>query len=243
MNASALRLIAVLLVIGLLQTYRFLSQHHAHPVTFAALGGSLVLAAIFGVLRARTVRVWLDDGQAWSQGNWLTAVLWIASLAAHLGYDILVGHGTASGALESPPSFCIWRSAWASSGSGGGNVPTGCSSPDPQQRPSRATPANGHCAPVPGLKRPTAGPLATDRMRQAVARRMILVDEPMIDTTSPRVTPRSFPHQLGSILWRCGRMPDSDLGLPPDQLLPPCWPGPGGSMCSVIDIGAAAARF
>ena len=104
-NASALRLIAVLLVIGLLQTYRFLSQHHAHPVTFAALGGSLVLAAIFGALRARTVRVWLDDGQARSQGNWLTAVLWIASLAAHLGYDILVGHGNASGALESPPSF------------------------------------------------------------------------------------------------------------------------------------------
>ena len=92
-NASALRLIAVLLVIGLLQTYRFLSQNHAHPLIFAALGGSLVLAAIFGALRARTVRVWLDDGQAWSQGNWLTAVLWIASLAAHLGYDILVGHG------------------------------------------------------------------------------------------------------------------------------------------------------
>jgi hypothetical protein len=92
-NASALRLIAVLLVIGVLQTYRFLSQNHAHPLTFAALGGSLILAAIFGTLRARTVRVWLDDGQAWSQGNWLTAVLWIASLAAHLGYVILVGHG------------------------------------------------------------------------------------------------------------------------------------------------------
>ena len=94
-NASALRLIAVLLVIGLLQTYRYLSQHHAHPLIFAALGGSLVLAAIFGALRARTVRVWLDDGQAWSQGNWLTAVLWIAALAAHLDYDILVGHGNA----------------------------------------------------------------------------------------------------------------------------------------------------
>ena len=92
-NTPALRLIAVLLVIGLFQTSRFLSQDHAHPLTFAALGGSLVLAAIFGALRARTVRVWLDDGQAWSQGNWLTAILWIASLAVHLGYDILVGHG------------------------------------------------------------------------------------------------------------------------------------------------------
>ena len=92
-NASALRLIAILLIIGLLQTYRFLSQNHAHPLTFAAIGGSLVLAAIFGALRASTVRIWLDNGQAWSQGNWLTATLWIASLAAHLGYDILVAHG------------------------------------------------------------------------------------------------------------------------------------------------------
>jgi hypothetical protein len=92
-NTSALRLIAILVVIGLLQTYQFLSKGHDHPLTFAALGGSLVLAAIFGALRAGTVRVWLQDGQAWSQGNWLTAALWIASLVAHLGYDVLVVHG------------------------------------------------------------------------------------------------------------------------------------------------------
>ena len=92
-NASALRLIAILAVIGLIQTYQFLSKGHNHPLTFAALGGSLVLAAIFGALRASTVRVWVDDGQAWSQGNWVTAVLWIASLVAHLGYDVLVVHG------------------------------------------------------------------------------------------------------------------------------------------------------
>ena len=92
-NASTLRLIAILAIIGLLQTVQFLSRNHAHPLTFAALGGSLVLAAIFGALRASTIRVWLHDGQAWSKGNWLTAALWIASLAAHLGYDILVVHG------------------------------------------------------------------------------------------------------------------------------------------------------
>lgn len=92
-NASALRLIAILLIIGLLQTVQFLSKDHAHPLTFAALGGSLVLAGIFGALRASTIRVWLRDGQAWSKGNWLTAALWIVSLAAHLGYDILVVHG------------------------------------------------------------------------------------------------------------------------------------------------------
>lgn len=92
-NASTLRLIAILLIIGLFQTYQFLSKGHDHPLTFAALAGSLVLAAIFGALRAGTVRVWLQDGQAWSQGNWVTAALWIASLVAHLGYDVLVVHG------------------------------------------------------------------------------------------------------------------------------------------------------
>jgi hypothetical protein len=92
-NASALLLIAILVIIGLFQAYRFLSRTHAHPLTFAAIGGSLVFAAIFGALRASTVRIWLEDRQAWSQGNWLTAALWIASLAAHLGYDILVAHG------------------------------------------------------------------------------------------------------------------------------------------------------
>jgi hypothetical protein len=92
-NASALRLVAILVIVGLLQTYQFLSKGHDHPLTYAALGGSLVLAAIFGALRAGTVRVWLQDGQAWSQGNWLTAALWIASLVAHLGYDALVVHG------------------------------------------------------------------------------------------------------------------------------------------------------
>ena len=77
-NASALRLIAILMIIGLLQTVQFLNRNHAHPLTFAAIGGSLVLAAIFGALRASTIRVWFQDGQAWSQGNWLTAALWIA---------------------------------------------------------------------------------------------------------------------------------------------------------------------
>lgn len=92
-NSSALRLIAILLIIGLFQTYQFLSKGHDHPLTFAALAGSLALAAIFGALRARTVRVWLQDGQPWSQGNWLTAALWIASLVAHLAYDVLLVHG------------------------------------------------------------------------------------------------------------------------------------------------------
>jgi hypothetical protein len=44
------------------------------------------------------VRVWVDGGQAWRQGTWLTAVLWIVSLGAHLSYDYFVdGKGSQSG--------------------------------------------------------------------------------------------------------------------------------------------------
>ncbi len=96
-NASGLRLTAVIGVIGLIEAYQFAETHHPGAVTYAALLGSLVLAAAFGVLRAATVRIWLQDGQPWSRGSWVTASLWIVALAAHLGYDALVaGHGTAN---------------------------------------------------------------------------------------------------------------------------------------------------
>ncbi|HME66295.1 MAG TPA: hypothetical protein VKG61_15525 [Streptosporangiaceae bacterium] len=53
----------------------------------AALAGSLVLAAITGAIRAMTVRVWVEASQALRQGTWITALLWVVSLDAHLGYD------------------------------------------------------------------------------------------------------------------------------------------------------------
>jgi hypothetical protein len=84
------RLYLILGVIGLVETVQYLGKHHAGTAGVAALAGSLVLAAVFAVLRAATVRVWMKDGQPWSQGNVLTAALWIVALAAHLGYDYLL---------------------------------------------------------------------------------------------------------------------------------------------------------
>jgi hypothetical protein len=95
-NAGGLRLAAILAVIGVVETVEYLQKYHGGSATYAALGGSLVLAAVFGVLRAVTVRLWTQDGQVWSKGNWLTAALWIVALAAHLGYDALVAHGHGS---------------------------------------------------------------------------------------------------------------------------------------------------
>jgi hypothetical protein len=44
------------------------------------------------------VHVWVDGGQGWRQGTWLTAVLWVVSLGVHLGYDYLLeGKGAQAG--------------------------------------------------------------------------------------------------------------------------------------------------
>ena len=61
------------------------------------------------------MHVWVDGGEAWRQGNWLTAVLWIVSLGVHLGYDYLVegknltGLGAASLLLYLGITFMIQR--------------------------------------------------------------------------------------------------------------------------------------
>jgi hypothetical protein len=94
-RARGLQIVAILAVIGVLQTVQYFDKYHSSDGTYAALGGSLVLAAIFGALRSATVRLWVQDGQPWQQGNWVTGALWVVALAAHLGYDALVarGHG------------------------------------------------------------------------------------------------------------------------------------------------------
>jgi hypothetical protein len=94
-----MRLPLILGVIGIIQLTGFLRGEDSHAgEVAAALLGSLLLAAAFGAIRAATVHVWVDNGQPWRQGNWLTAALWILSLAVHLGYDFVVdGRGPLSG--------------------------------------------------------------------------------------------------------------------------------------------------
>ena len=96
-NARGLRLMVILAVIGVIETVDYLQKYHGSTGTYAALAGSLVLAAVFGVLRAGTVRIWSQDGQVWMKGNWLTAALWIVAIGVHLGYDALVARGHGSG--------------------------------------------------------------------------------------------------------------------------------------------------
>lgn len=94
-SSSGWRVVLVLAVIGIFDASQFLRGAHTDAVTYAALGGSLVLAAGFGAIRASTVRLWTEAGQVWQKGSWITAALWVLAFAAHLGYDFLLapGHG------------------------------------------------------------------------------------------------------------------------------------------------------
>jgi hypothetical protein len=113
---ASFRLPLILAIIGVVELTQFLHHSHHTATIYAALAGSLVLAAITGAIRAMTVRVWIQAGQALRQGTWITAALWIASLAAHLGYDYLVdgkgpqsGLGTASLTLYFAVTYTIQR--------------------------------------------------------------------------------------------------------------------------------------
>jgi len=113
---GSMRLPLILAIIGVVELTQFLDHNHHTATVYAALAGSLVLAGITGAIRAMTVRVWIDGGQALRQGTWITALLWIASLAAHLGYDYVVdgkgpqaGLGTASLTLYFAVTYTIQR--------------------------------------------------------------------------------------------------------------------------------------
>ena len=95
--SESYRLSVILAIIGIVEFVEFLNGHPTDKGGIAvAVIGSLVIALVAGAVRAPTVRVWRGpDGQLLRKGTWLTLVLWIVSLAAHLGYDDLVaGHIT-----------------------------------------------------------------------------------------------------------------------------------------------------
>ena len=169
-NASALRLIAILMIIGLLQTVQFLNRNHAHPLTFAAIGGSLVLAAIFGALRASMIGAWLQDGQASSQGNWLTAASRIASLAAHLSYDILFAHGPGARGLGTATIVLYLAVSLGFQRALDCNGRTACSVPTPPRWASRAAQARkgrSDGRPCPAAE---TGPLTADDWLRSATR-------------------------------------------------------------------------
>lgn len=90
----------VILMLGIASLYAW---NLAHPLSHGAIlliATSLVFLAIgLGVLRAYTVRLWLENGQLMRQGTWLTAALWIVGIAGHFLLEGASGASSASALL------------------------------------------------------------------------------------------------------------------------------------------------
>jgi hypothetical protein len=98
LNAN-FRLPLIIGIIGLIELVEYLGKHHVTGIAIGALVGSLAVAAVLGAIRAATIHLWVQDGQPWRQGNWLTGLLWVLSFAAHFGIDFLIDPHNPNGGL------------------------------------------------------------------------------------------------------------------------------------------------
>lgn len=80
----------VMAVIGVVEVANFVKVHPVNSEAVVLTVTSLAIAAVFGIVRAYTVRLWREDGQLFRQGNAVTIVLWIVGIAIHFGGDALI---------------------------------------------------------------------------------------------------------------------------------------------------------
>jgi hypothetical protein len=86
----------ILTLIGLIETVQFASKNHVHFRDIGLVIASIVIGAALAVWRAYTVRIWRDQtGAILRQGYWLTALLWLVSIAQHLALDSQTHNGLA----------------------------------------------------------------------------------------------------------------------------------------------------
>lgn len=91
----------ILVVLGVIELGQFVKAHPVNATGVAMLAASLVVAAVFGVIRARTIRLWREDGVLYRQGNALTVVLWLVAIGVHFGADVLIDDSGAAKGLSS----------------------------------------------------------------------------------------------------------------------------------------------
>lgn len=89
----------ILGIVGILEIALYLNGKPINGIAIGVLVGSLVVAAVFGVIRAYTIRLWREDGILYRQGNLLTVALWLIAIGVHFGLDLLIDRGGAGGAL------------------------------------------------------------------------------------------------------------------------------------------------
>jgi hypothetical protein len=77
----------ILTAAGVVEIVDYGKQHPLHLVGYALLAVSVVVAGIFGAIRASTVRLWVDHGRVMRQGTYVTCALWLVAIAIHIAGD------------------------------------------------------------------------------------------------------------------------------------------------------------
>jgi hypothetical protein len=80
----------ILVVAGVAEIVGYSHGHPLGAVGYTLLATSIVVAGIFGAIRATTVRLWIADGKLLRQGTYVTCALWIVSIAIHIGGDYVI---------------------------------------------------------------------------------------------------------------------------------------------------------
>jgi hypothetical protein len=108
-ESSAVRLVVILGVIGVIDMVSAAKHHTVGPSAVSLIALGLVLAGGFGAWRAMTVRVWRNtDGTAWRQGTLATAVLWIVAIAVHIVIDLIIGSTDKSASGVAAASILVY---------------------------------------------------------------------------------------------------------------------------------------
>jgi len=80
----------ILVVAGVAEIGSYGHEHPLHATGYALLAVSIVVAGIFGAIRASTIRLWVADGRLMRQGTYVTCALWLMAIAIHIGGDYAI---------------------------------------------------------------------------------------------------------------------------------------------------------
>jgi hypothetical protein len=104
-DESSLRLFAVIGIIGFIETVDALKMKTnfkagAEAAAVAWIIGSLVLAAVLGVMRAKSMKVWKSKSDVMvGKGSAVTLALWIVAIAVHFAFEVGINHSSGSSSL------------------------------------------------------------------------------------------------------------------------------------------------
>ena len=87
---NANRLLLVLGVVGMVELVEFADDHRVTALAWTLVGASLLVGAVFGLMRGASVRIWRRDGVLVRQGTLVTVALWGVGIGIHLLVDLAI---------------------------------------------------------------------------------------------------------------------------------------------------------